>query len=263
MQGEAGHSSVFYFDHYWWMIYLVIFGALLASSFTYRIESYCKNGRVLRHDIYARAGHWLNASGILILLYSGYKLGFLWFGRTVAGTDAIRFMFNLHFIGAALFLLGAVFWLGNMFLSPQRLDEHEPYKGAIKDAVLHYLHLFGFIKHAGSPTGKYEASERLAFVPLTVLAFFMALTGLVKMTGHVVHLPTSLLHIATLAHDYSGLVLAVLLVFHIFLAAVAPWAWPMMRSMIDGYVPLEYVKKTHRAWYEELVAKGACKEEKQ
>lgn len=145
-----------------------------------------------------------------------------------------------------------------MFLAPQRLEEHEPYKGAIKDAVLHYLHLFGLIKHEGSPTGKYEASERLAFVPLTILAFFMAVTGLVKMMGHVFHLPTALLHTSTLTHDYGALILAVLLVFHIVLAALAPWAWPMMRSMIDGFVTIDFVRKTHKAWYKELLEKGVC-----
>ncbi len=258
MYQGAAHRSLFFFDHFWWVIWLVIFGALIVSSYTYRVEPYCQNGRVLRHDIYARVGHWLNASGILLLLYSGYELGFLWFPRTLSGTDEIRAMFNLHFIGASLFLAGAVFWLGNMFLAPQRLKEHEPYKGALKDAILYYLHLFGLVKHEGSPAGKYEASERLAFVPLTILAFLMAITGLVKMMGHPVHLPTALLHASTLAHDYMALVLAVLLVFHILLAAVVPWSWPLLRSMIDGFVSLDFVRKTHPGWYKELREKGAC-----
>lgn len=106
MQGQAGQTTLFYFDHYWWVLWLIVFGAWLASSYTYRVAPYCKGGKVLRHDIYARIGHWLNASGILLLLYIGYKLGFLWIPRTLTGTDEIRAMFNLHFFGAALFLLG-------------------------------------------------------------------------------------------------------------------------------------------------------------
>lgn len=39
-------------------------------------------------------------------------------------------MFDLHFWGALLFLFGAVYWVGNMFLQPWRLKEHEPYKGS-------------------------------------------------------------------------------------------------------------------------------------
>lgn len=261
MQGSAGQTSFFYFDHYWWVISLVIFGAWIVSSYTYRVESYCKGGKVLRHDLAARLGHWLNAAGILMLLYSGYRLGFLWLPRSVEGTAAIREMFNLHFIGAALFLSGAVFWLGNMFLAPKRLEEHSPYKGSLKDAILHYLHLFGLTKHKGSPTGKYEASERLAFVPLTLLAFIMAITGLIKMFAHVIHLPNGLLTFSTTIHDYGTILMAVLLVFHVTLAALVPWAWPLMRSMIDGFVTIDFVKKTHKGWYKELLEKGVCEVE--
>ena len=151
MEG-VGHDNVFWFDHYWWVLWMILFGALLLSSFTHRKASYCQGDRVLRHDGAARFSHWFNAAGILLLLFSGYKLGFLFIPRELTSTEQIRFFFNLHFIGAALFLLGAVFWVGNMFLEPKRLDEHEPYKGSIKDAVLHYLHLAGLVKHEGSPT---------------------------------------------------------------------------------------------------------------
>jgi len=258
MLQNAGKTSIFYFDHYWWFIYLIVFGALLLSSYTVRPRPYCKNGQILRHDWAARFSHWFNAAGILLLLYSGWELGFLGFPRRVVGTDEIRSMFNLHFVGAALFLLGAVFWLGNMFLDPKRLEQHAPYSGSLKDAVLHYLHLAGLVKMEGAPTGKYEASERLAFIPLTLLALFMGVTGLIKMTAHVVHLPNGVLKFATTTHDYSTLLLAVLLVFHIILAAVVPWAWPLFRSMITGFVPLAFVKAHHKRWYKELQEEGAC-----
>jgi len=260
-QGFAGNTTVFWFDHYWWLLFLTLFIALLLSSFTHRKGSYCKDGQVLRHDIAARFSHWFNASGILLLLYSGYKLGFLFIPRELTSTAEIRFYFNLHFIGAMLFLLGAVFWLGNMFLEPKRLDEHEPYKGSVKDAILHYLHLAGVVKHGGSPAGKYEPSERLAFVPLTLLALIMAITGMTKMSAHVWDLPKSVLVASTAIHNWGTIALAVLLVFHILLAAVVPWAWPMMRSMITGFVSVEFVKKDHEAWYDELKASGACKKE--
>ena len=260
-QGFAGQTSVFWFDHYWWLLWLVLFSALLMSSITHRKGSYCKGDRVLRHDLPARFGHWSNAAGILLLLYSGYKLGFLFIPRELISTDEIRLFFNLHFIGAALFLLGAVYWLGNMFVEPKRLTQHEPYQGSLKDAVLHYLHLAGLVKHAGTPTGKYEASERLAFVPLTLLAFIMAITGLVKMSVRVWHVPDSVLVASTAIHNWGSVALAILLVFHIALAAGVPWAWPLMRSMITGFVSLEFVKEGHQGWYKELKESGACKGE--
>jgi len=261
-QGEAGQSLLFYFDTFWWAPFMVVFVALLLSAYTHRIKPHCEGDRILRHDIPARVSHWFNAGGILILLFSGFMLGFLFFPRQVAFTDGARAMFNLHFIGALLFLFGAVYWVGNSFLNPQRLEEHAPYKGSLKDAVLHYLHLMGLTKSKGGPTGKYEASERLAFIPLTLLALFMGITGLIKVAARVWHIPDGVLVFATWTHDWSTIILAILLVFHIVLAAVVPWAWPLLRSMIDGYIGVDFVKSHHPGWYRELVAEGLCPPDK-
>jgi len=261
-QGQAGVIHTFLFDHYWWVVFLTIFVALLTSAYTYRKPPKCEKGKILRHDMAARVSHWFNAAGIVTLIITGFLLGFLFFPRIVAFTDGAELAFNLHFVGAVLFLFGGMYWVGNTFLSPERLEEHAPYRGSLKDAVLHYLHLAGLIRKEGAPTGKYEASERLAFVPLTLFALFMGITGLVKVSARIWHLPDGLLVAATWVHDWGTLLLAILLVFHIVLAAVVPWAWPLLRSMIDGYVSVEFVKAHHPAWYAELVKKGYCPEKK-
>ncbi len=69
------------------------------------------------------------------------------------------------------------------------------------------------------------------------------------------------MHAVHLTHDLSSVVLAFLLVFHILLAAVVPWAWPMFISMITGNVPVKEVKKNHKKWYKELQDKGLCPRE--
>jgi formate dehydrogenase subunit gamma len=257
-QGNAGESLLFLFDDYWWMLFMIIFLALLLSAFTHRKKPHCQGDKVLRHDIPARVSHWFNAFGILILLFSGFMLGFLFFPRLIPFTDGAQLMFNLHFIGALLFLFGAVYWVGNTFLYPQRLEEHAPYIGSLKDAIIHYARMAGITKKSERPPGKYDASERLAFVPLTLLALFMGLTGLIKVSARVWHVPDGLLHFSTWTHDWSTLLLAVLLVFHIILAAVVPWAWPLFRSMIHGYVNVDFIKSHHPGWYKELEKEGLC-----
>ena len=257
-QGEAGQSHLFLFDHYWWILFLTIFLALLYSAYTYRKDPHCVGDKVLRHDLAARISHWFNAGGMLVLIFSGFGLGFLMFPRHVAGTEGAALMFNLHFIGAVLFLFGAVYWVGNTFLAPKRFDEHMPYLGSIKDAVIHYARMAGITNKGERPPGKYDASERLAFVPLTLLALFMGLTGIIKVSAHVWHLPKGLVTFATFTHDWSTIVLVILLVFHVILAAVVPWAWPLLKSMINGYVPVEFVKHHHPGWYKELLEQGVC-----
>jgi cytochrome b subunit of formate dehydrogenase len=74
----------------------------------------------------------------------------------------------------------------------------------------------------------------------------------------VVDFSASFIHIIHLIHDYSALLLAFLLVFHILLAAVVPWAWPMFLSMITGNVKIQEVQKHHKKWYKELQEKGLC-----
>ena len=255
-QGDAGHSSLFLFDQYWWVIFMVIFLALLFSAFTHRKKSRQIGDKILRHDMAARISHWFNASGIFVLLYSGFMLGFLTFPRQVSGTSDIAFIFNIHFLGAILFLFGAVYWVGNTFLAPKRLQEHSPYQGSLKDAILHYLNMAGLTKKHARPTGKYEASERLAFIPLTLLALFMGVTGLIKLSAHVWNVSTGLLLFATWTHDISTIILVVLLVFHILLAAVVPWAWPLLRSMIDGYISVDFAREHHLGWVKELEEEG-------
>lgn len=257
-QGQAGEHLLFLFDRYGWVLVLIVFLALLASAYTHRKKPHCEGDRILRHDMAARVSHWFNAIGILILIGSAFGLGFLSFPRLVAYTDGAQLMFNLHFLGAALFLFGGFYWVGNSFLNPSRLEEHAPYRGSLKDAVIHYLHLAGLSKKKGRPTGKYEASERLAFVPLTLLALFMAITGFIKLSARIWDPPAWLLGMANWTHDWFTILLVILLVFHIVLAAVVPWAWPLLRSMIDGYVSVDFVKSNHPGWYRELQEEGLC-----
>lgn len=58
---------------------------------------------------------------------------------------------------------------------------------SIKDAVIHYARMAGITKKNERPPGKYDASERLAFVPLTLLALFMGVTGMIDLHKYEVH----------------------------------------------------------------------------
>jgi formate dehydrogenase subunit gamma len=44
----------------------------------------------------------------------------------------------------------------------------------------------------------------------------------------------------------------VLFVFHVLLAAVVPWSWPLLKSMFSGWVPLDFAREHHPVWYEQL-----------
>jgi cytochrome b subunit of formate dehydrogenase len=86
----------------------------------------------------------------------------------------------------------------------------------------------------------------------------MGLTGFVKLSARIWDLPEWLRAAANWTHDWFTIILVILLVFHIILAAVVPWAWPLLRSMIDGYISVDFVKSHHPGWYRELQDEGLC-----
>jgi len=103
--------------------------------------------------------------------------------------------------------------------------------------------------------GKYLASERLSFPLWVVLLAGIILTGGIKAGAHVWTLPSALMAPMTYMHDVCALSLLALLALHMILGAIVPWSWPLIRSMVTGYMAEEYVRENHILWYEEIKEK--------
>ncbi len=251
LQGEAGQHVAFLFDNLWWGIFMAAFCGLLLGAFWQRIDPFVQEQRVWRHDGAARLSHWTHAAGCTLLLISGVALGFLFLPRQVAGPAGASQMMDLHFLGALLFVFGGFFWLSNTILSPWRFREHMPDSGSLIEGITHYAHIFGLTKKTVRPA-KYDGSERLAFVPIVLFAALLVLTGFVKLAPRFMGMPTSLLSAMTWLHDVSALMMLVLFFFHVLLAAVVPWSWPLLASMFNGWVTRDFAKSHHPLWYEQL-----------
>ncbi len=251
LQGEAGRHISFLFDHLWWLIFMAGFLGLTLGGYWHRVDPYIRRDRVWRHDGAARLSHWTHAVGCCLLLASGFGLGFLFFPRLVNGPAGAARMMDLHFLGALLFLFGGCFWLANTIVSPWRFREHMPDRGSLKEGIIHYAHIFGLTKKTVRPA-KYDGSERLAFAPIVLFAALLIFTGLVKLSARFLGVPTGVLSAMTWLHEVSALVMAILFVFHVVLAAVVPWSWPLLGSMFSGWVPLEFARDHHPAWFEQL-----------
>ncbi len=251
IQGEAGHHTPFLFDNLWWVIFMAAFCGLMLGAYWQRVDPFIKGQRVWRHDGAARLSHWTHAAGCTLLLISGVALGFFFIPRLVAGTAGASQMMDLHFLGALLFVFGGFFWLSNTILAPWRFREHMPDKGSLVEGITHYAHIFGLTSKKVRPA-KYDGSERLAFVPIVLFAALLILTGFIKLAPRFIGVPTSLLSAMTWLHDVSALMMLVLFFFHVLLAAVVPWSWPLLRSMFNGWVPREFAKSHHPVWYEQL-----------
>ena len=77
-------------------------------------------------------------------------------------------------------------------------------------------------------------------------------TGGIKMAAHTWFLPAGLMGVVTPLHDWFGFALVVLVAIHVLVGSLAPWAWPLLKSMITGYMSEEYVQKNHALWYRQI-----------
>lgn len=244
----------FLFDNLWWVLFMVAFCGLLLGAYWQRIDPSIEGSRVLRHDSAARLSHWTHAIGCTILLLSAVMMGFFFFPRLAQGPAGAAQWMDLHFLGALLYIFGGMFWFANTIISPWRFREHMPDKGSLAEGLTHYAHIFGLTDKTVRPA-KYDGSERLAFVPIVFFAALLMLSGFIKLSARFMDISTGMLLVMTWIHDASALIMLVLFFFHVLLAAVVPWSWPLLKSMFTGYVPLTFARDHHPVWFEELKQK--------
>ena len=249
--GEAGRQVSFLFDNLSWLLFAAAFTGILGGAIIQRTDPYIDGDRVWRHDFAAKFSHWTHAGGCVLLLITGVGLGFFFLPRLLPDTEGAARLMDLHFLGALFFVFGGFFWATNTIISPYRFTEHMPDRGSLMEGITHYAHIFKLTSKRVRPY-KYNGSERLAFVPIVLTAALLIFTGFIKILARMTAVSSGLLSSATWIHDASALFMLILLFFHVLLAAVVPWSWPLLKSMFTGYVPLDFAQEEHPSWVEQL-----------
>lgn len=245
-------GSELLFDSAWWLVFLAPFAGILAAGLTRRRDPVIEGDKVLRHDDAAILEHWTHGIGTAVLLVSGIGLGFFFIPRYSSSPETAWAMMNIHFVAVVFFLFGTFYYAANTLMAMGRLKEHLPTKNAFSFTVRHYGRLLGFKRYEMPPEDKYFESERMAYLLAVGASALIVLTGLLKALAHVVDVPAAVMAVATPVHDASTLAMLAFFVAHVFFAAVLPASWPMLRSMVTGYVSVEHAKKDHAGWYERL-----------
>lgn len=211
-----------------------------------------RNGKILRHDDHMFFAHWSHALSVLILLGSGLVKGPFFLPRLVHTPEAVGFTLNLHFLGVVIFGFGFFYYISDLIIKGS-FKELLPKANDVNDAVSYYRCKFFGKGEEGPRQGKFLASEKLAYPGWIFLVGGLVITGGIKVAAHVWSLPSALMGTMTFMHDVCALGILVLLVLHVILGAAVPWSWPLLRSMVTGYVSEEYVQKNHLRWYQELL----------
>jgi len=248
----TSHTYTLLFTSAWWMIPIAaLFGVFLGAYREHRRpKPEIVDGKILRHDDVMFLEHWSVALSALFLAATGILLGFFFIPRFVQDPETVGFVLNLHFVGVLVFTFGVCHYVTDLFLVGG-FKELLPKASDLKESVTQYTAKLGM---AQAPrAGKYFSTQKITYPVWVVLVLSILLTGVFKAAAHAWDLPSGFMGAMTWIHDASAVAMIVLLVFHVVAGALVPWSWPLLRSMVTGYVPEEYARKSHPRWVEEMV----------
>ncbi|WP_342433643.1 cytochrome b/b6 domain-containing protein [Neobacillus sp. FSL H8-0543] len=206
-------------------------------------------GKIERHDELMFLQHWSNAIGIIILIITGFVLGFLFIPRTVQTAENIGFVMNLHFVGVLFFSFGASFYVTKGLFTGE-IQHMMPKKGDLTNMIGHYkAMIFGGV---APKEEKFLSAERVVFPMWIIGVMGITLTGIIKIVTHFLSIPEGFMGVMTFLHGVFAIYMTLMLIAHVIAGAILPASWPLIRSMITGKVTEKYVKHHHEKWYEEI-----------
>ncbi len=257
MDATSGSTTyTLLFSSYWWLIPVAaLLGIFLGAYREHRkAKAEIVDSKVLRHDDTMFLQHWSVALGTALLASTGILLGFLFVPRFYQAPQTVGFIFNLHFVGVLVFTFGVFHYVTDLVLVGG-VRELLPKASDLRESVTQYTAKLG----VGQPPkpGKYFSTQKVTYPLWALFVIGISLTGLLKVSAHVWSLPAGFMGVMTTIHDVFALLMTVLLVFHIVAGALVPWSWPLLRSMLTGYVSEEYARKNHPQWVEEMVGEEA------
>ena len=117
---------------------------------------------------------------------------------------------NLHFLGLIVTLFFGFYFVGD-FVASRKHEELLPdasdiFHGTIKKYLL---------RAPWKDTGKYQSSQRAAFLSFVVIGSEIVVSGGIKAAAQFGLVSTDLLKIATFIHDTAAVLFVLLLVVHI------------------------------------------------
>jgi formate dehydrogenase subunit gamma len=206
-------------------------------------------GRVARYNFKERLTHWVAAGSYIYLLLTGlafWSPWCFWIAAMLGGGQVSRM---LHpWIGLIFALCVVVMFI--MWASEMPIDEND--KNWFK-SVGYYVQNED---EKMPPAGRYNAGQKSLFWGFVVCMVLLLLSGIVL--WYTEYIPWNLRYlryIAVLVHASSALLTIGLFLLHVYMGVFAERG--ALDSMVHGDVSMNFVKRYHPGWYEELTRQPA------
>jgi cytochrome b subunit of formate dehydrogenase len=260
--------------------FVTVFGIAFGvwqAKFNQRIPKSSPNApSVIRHDFGSVVAHWTNGLGFIVGMLTG-AIVLKW----IQGPSDLRFVFQLHYVGAGLVIFGVASHVtqhivaGGLGLIPcsfkdvrEGLAEVIEYSGvfgpagaalgiaipkAIRQPIAEILLAFGI--QPPKRMGKYLPAEKVfSYVPWFIIVTVMVVTGLVKTFRYLYPVSPEFVAQMTSWHDLFTALVVIMLAIHIAAVTLAPRNWPLLVSMFTTKVSRKHVERWHPDWFKQLTA---------
>jgi formate dehydrogenase subunit gamma len=210
-------------------------------------------GRILRYPFAERANHWIAALSYIYCLLTGlafWSPWLFWIAVVLGGAQISRTLhpwIGLFFVYAVMRMYG--YWAPQM----HHTDVDRQWWGSLG----HYIQNED---DKMPPAGRYNAGQKGLFWSFFYAALVLLLTGVVLWFPE--RIPWSwrwLRYISVFLHPVAALFSIANFMIHIYMSVFAERG--AFGSVIRGDVTLDFAKRYHPGWYEEITGKPATPRE--
>jgi formate dehydrogenase subunit gamma len=214
------------------------------------LDQVLPHGRVLRYAFHERAWHWVAAFSYIYLLLSGLAFWSPWLFpllATLLGGGQVARMMHPWF--GVVFAIGVVamyvMWHSQMGVTQKDKDWFA--------SVGYYIQNED---EKMPPAGRYNAGQKSLFWGFVICMVLLLVTGIFMWSPQYFawHSPL-VMRLATIIHASSALLTIGLFLIHVYMGVFAERG--AFGSVIRGDVSLEFARRYHPGWYEEITGQPA------
>lgn len=217
------------------------------------------NGRIQRFSITERIAHWVHAASFFLLILTGLVVlspKFAFLANLFGGVQGARYVHRaagivFSFVTVLIFVLGDrpafVRWLKD--ITTWGKDDITFLKGFPKE-------FFG--GHPQLPEqGRFNSGEKVNSLLVLGGGGVLAVTGLMMWFHEGI--PLAIVRWAYPLHSLLALVMAAVVIGHMYLGLLHPGSREAINGMLSGYVSRAFAKTHHGKWYREVTQKETGK----